>query len=566
MLKEKMMMFPFNTIVTDRNGNIKTHHQPQKDPIFTEPLDNKRIKNLFDTWEEKFPNVFLALKNDTWYLLIREDFEQGDEIYLITEGNWLFELMNRVLDLDKSNRELDAIIESSFDGIYITDVNGNTLKTNSAIERITGIPKHYYLGKNTNDLIKRGILHESVTSKVIEKKKTVTIVQKNINGKETLMTGNPVFNEQGEVEKVVTNIRDLSELNQLNEELKKAQHLNEKYKKELLRLKASNTQTDQLVLKSDKMVEIYNMAERVANFDTTVLILGETGVGKDVLVRHLFSKSTRSKSGKLIKVNCGAIPKDLLESELFGYEGGAFSGANRTGKAGMFELADRGVLFLDEVSELPLDLQVKLLRAIQEKEIMRVGGTKIKKVDIQLIAATNKDLMDMVNKGEFREDLYYRLNVVPLYIPPLRERKDDILPLIHHYLVKYNEKYRVSKELDRELKSFFYYYMWPGNVRELSNLIERLILTVPNQLLTLADLPEEYKGLPEGDIAVSHEEMSLKEAVEIAEKKLLLKAAQKYRTTYEIAQKLKTSQPTIVRKLQKYNITVDFKKDSLLYQ
>lgn len=554
MLKEKMVTFPFNTIVTDRAGNIISYQQPQTRFVFTEFSNNKQLMEQFDIWEEKFPNVILALTNNSWYLLIREDFNDDEQIYLIAEGNWLYELMNRVHQLDKSNRELDAIIESSFDGIYITDINGNTLKTNSAIERITGIPKNYYIGKNTSDLINRGVLHESVTSKVIEKKKTVTIVQKNLNGKETLMTGNPIFNEHGEVEKVVTNIRDLSELNSLNEELKKAQHLNEQYKKELQRLKATNVMSDDLVLKSDKMLEIYGMAERVANFDTTVLILGETGVGKDVLVRHLFSKSARSKSGQLIKVNCGAIPKDLLESELFGYEGGAFSGANRTGKVGMFELADKGVLFLDEVSELPLDLQVKLLRAIQEKEIMRIGGTKIKKVDIQLIAATNKDLLEMVRKGEFREDLYYRLNVVPLYLPPLRERKDDILPLIHYYLEKYNEKYLVSKELDRELKSFFYYYEWPGNVRELSNLIERLILTVSNQLLTLADLPKEYKGLPENSISANDEELSLKEAVERAEKKLLLKAAQKYNTTYEMAKNLKTSQPTIVRKLQKYNI------------
>lgn len=554
MLKEKMVTFPFNTIVTDRAGNIISYQQPQTRFVFTEFSNNKQLMEQFDIWEEKFPNVILALTNNSWYLLIREDFNDDEQIYLIAEGNWLYELMNRVHQLDKSNRELDAIIESSFDGIYITDINGNTLKTNSAIERITGIPKNYYIGKNTSDLINRGVLYESVTSKVIEKKKTVTIVQKNLNGKETLMTGNPIFNEHGEVEKVVTNIRDLSELNSLNEELKKAQHLNEQYKKELQRLKATNVMSDDLVLKSDKMLEIYGMAERVANFDTTVLILGETGVGKDVLVRHLFSKSARSKSGQLIKVNCGAIPKDLLESELFGYEGGAFSGANRTGKVGMFELADKGVLFLDEVSELPLDLQVKLLRAIQEKEIMRIGGTKIKKVDIQLIAATNKDLLEMVRKGEFREDLYYRLNVVPLYLPPLRERKDDILPLIHYYLEKYNEKYLVSKELDRELKSFFYYYEWPGNVRELSNLIERLILTVSNQLLTLADLPKEYKGLPENSISANDEELSLKEAVERAEKKLLLKAAQKYNTTYEMAKNLKTSQPTIVRKLQKYNI------------
>ncbi len=559
MIIEKIEQLPLNSFITKPDGTIISANRQLPEAIISK-LDYKRkVTELFDRWEEPYPSIVLAAKHGKWYVLYLHELENNHFLYIVTDGTWLYELRNRVRELDKSNRELDAIIESSYDGIYITDQHGNTLKTNSAIERITGIPKHYYIGKNVSDLIKRGILHESVTSKVIDKKKTVTVVQKNLNGKETLMTGSPVFNERGEVEKVVTNIRDLSELNQLMEKLKKARQLNEKYKEELMRLKDTSVTSSDIVIKSEKMLEIYNMAGRVANFDTTILILGETGVGKDVLVRNIFKKSSRSKKGQLIKVNCGAIPKDLLESELFGYEGGAFSGANRAGKAGMFELADKGVLFLDEVSELPLNLQVKLLRAIQEREIMRVGGTKLKKVDIQFIAASNKDLAEMVKKGEFREDLYYRLNVVPLHIPPLRERKDDILPLVRHYLEKYNEKYKTEKDFDRELKNFFYYYEWPGNVRELSNLIERLILTVPHQLLTIEDLPDEYKKHREQDPVENHQEMSLKEAVERAEKRLLQQAIKKYRTTYEIAEKLKTSQPTIVRKLQKYNLTVEGK-------
>lgn len=556
MLKEKIARLPFNTFVTEPDGTIISSSHSGKEAVVTEADLYKKAPELFNEWEKLNPSVILAAKNGQWYVLFSNEFEDSRILYIIIDGHWLYDLRKRVRELDKYNRELDAIIESSYDGIYITDRHGNTLKTNSAIERITGIPKHYYIGKNVKDLIRRGILHESVTCKVIEKKKPVTIVQKNLNGKETLMTGNPVFNERGEVEKVVTNIRDLTELNQLTEKLKQARRLNEKYKEEIIRLKDSAGTFADIVIKSKKMLEIYSVAERIANFDTTILIMGETGVGKDVLVRNIFQKSVRSKKGKLIKVNCGAIPKDLLESELFGYEGGAFSGANREGKAGMFELADKGVLFLDEISELPLNLQVKLLRAIQEREIMRVGGTKEIKIDIQLIAASNKDLGEMVKKGEFREDLYYRLNVVPIHIPPLRERRDDILPLVYHYLERYNQKYKVNKDFDRDLKNFFYYYHWPGNIRELSNLIERLILTVPHQLLTVHDLPEEYKKHLDDDYE-KDEEISLKEAVERAEKKLLQKAVKKYRTTYEMAEKLKTSQSTIVRKLQKYNLSIE---------
>jgi PAS domain S-box-containing protein len=547
----------FNSIVTNQDGVIKSFQVDQSDKLAESLNYTSSIRELFDYWEEKETNIVLASKRDLKYMLLYNDYVDTDEllrVYLVLNGTEVFHLEERVKELDKSNRELDAIIESSYDGIYITDKFGNTLKTNSAIERITGIPKHYYIGKNISHLIKRGILEESVTLKVIEQKQTVSVVQKNFNQKETLMTGNPIFNEDGEIEKIVTNIRDLSELNQLNKELIKVQQLNEKYKEELERLKTLTNQDPDVILKSDRMIEIYNMVGRLANFDTTILFLGETGVGKDVLVRHLYRISTRCESGQLIKINCGAIPKELLESELFGYDGGAFSGANRSGKAGMFELAHKGMLFLDEVGELPLDLQVKLLRAIQEKEIMRVGGTKTKKIDVRLIAATNRDLKEMVKNGQFREDLFYRLNVVPVSVPPLRERQDDILPLVHYFLDTYNKKYNVAKVLDRDLNNFFYYFDWPGNVRELSNLLERLILTIPHELLSVSDLPDEYKKENEIDTSLI-DEYSLKEVVELAERTALKRALLQNKTTYEIANKLKTSQATVVRKLQKYNLS-----------
>ncbi len=557
MINEKIQVSLFNRIITNRDDEILSIHLGDKDKL-TPFLDLKHsIQTNFDYWKEKEGNVILATKGENHYLLLYRDYIENDSLlrfYIILNDTNFFELENQLLELDKSNRELDAIIESSYDGIYITDRFGNTLKTNSAIERITGIPKHYYVGKNISHLIKRGILEESVTFKVLEQKKPVSVVQKNFNQKETLMTGSPIFNEDGEIEKVVTNIRDLSDLNQLNSELIKVQKLNEQYREELQRLKSYTHMDPDVIIKSDKMIELFTMIERLANFDTTMLILGETGVGKDVLVRHLFRRSSRCSEGELIKINCGAIPNELLESELFGYEGGAFSGANKTGKAGMFELAHKGMLFLDEIGELPLDLQVKLLRAIQEKEFMRVGGTKIKKIDVRLVAATNKDLKEMVKNGQFREDLYYRLHVVPVMVPPLRERKDDILPLVHYFLESYSKKYNLNKMFDKELNNFFYYYHWPGNVRELSNLLERLILTIQHNLITFADLPDEYKRLNKVYDSVS-EQLSLKEAVELAEQTVIKNALRQCKTTYELADILKTSQATIVRKLQKYNMS-----------
>src|SRR5699024_7431817 len=245
-------------------------------------------------------------------------------------------------------------------------------------------------------------------------------VQENYEGKPTLLTGVPLFDENGNVEQVITNIRDLSDLKDLETELTKARKLNEVYRKKLSLLKEQVHFKQGAVVQSEQMIKI----------DETVLITGETGVGKDVLANYIFSKSTRSTDGEFIKVNCGAIPGELLESELFGYEAGAFTGANPKGKIGLFEAAHNGVLFLDAVGELPLNLQVKLLRVIQEREIQKIGGIQFKKVNVRIIAASNRNLKEMVDKGSFREDLYYRINVIPLRLSPLRERRADILPLM----------------------------------------------------------------------------------------------------------------------------------------
>ncbi|MFY0780960.1 sigma 54-interacting transcriptional regulator [Peribacillus simplex] len=521
---------------------------------------NKILTEQFDDWQF-LDNKRLAaarLRDKRYLFLLMKQMDTDNILYIGRETQFLDDLLIDAHETDKLNRALDAIIENSYDGIYITDQDGITLYTNSAIERITGIPKEYYIGKSVDQLIKRGILNASVTHKVVKLRRTVSVVQDNFAGKETLITGSPVFNAAGEIEQVVTNIRDLSDLNELMHELTKVNELNNQYKQEIEKLRKITSQ-DGVVFVSDKMKMIYEIAERISDIDATVLILGETGVGKDVLARNIYNRSIRSKKGDFIKINCGAIPADLLESELFGYEGGAFTGANQKGKPGMFELAESGILFLDEVGELPLQLQVKLLRALQEREIQRIGGTKPKKIDVRIIAATNRNLSEMVKSGDFREDLFYRLNVIPITIPPLRERREDILALIDLFLTKANEQYKFSKEIDSRLKEYFYQHDWPGNVRELINIVERLVVLTDNQLLSINDLPEEYQ--PENRNQPNlNASSTLKEAVERAEKEILTKAAQTYQTTYEIAEALDSSQATIVRKLKKYRLKVSGKE------
>lgn len=547
---------PYPSMVVDEEGRLLAFNKLFKEEFSVTVQYEIKIDTLFDDWVEE-PNSIIIAANlgQKDYMFVKETTQRSkSSLYFCLETSELLKMKNQIKELEKLNRELSTIFENSYDGIYITDPEGVTLKTNAAIERITGIPKEYYIGKKVDDLIKRGILKNSVTNRVIKQRSTVSVVQENFSGNEILITGNPVFNEHGDIEKIVTNIRDLSDLNELQAELKKANEANEKFKREIDRLEQRNNSVEGVVVNNERMKIIYDMVDRIADVDATLLILGETGVGKDVFANYLYKRSSRSREGQFIKVNCGAIPPDLLESELFGYESGAFTGANRKGKPGMFELADNGVLFLDEVGELPLKLQVKLLGVLQDKQFQRIGGVTPKKVNVRVIAATNRNLKEMVSQGSFREDLYYRLSVIPVIIPPLKERSDDILPLVQMFLNKFNERYQLNKEFEPKLNDFFFTYDWPGNIRELSNLIERLVIITENKLIRMKDLPHEYKSTTKLEPLTLPKLVSLKEAVEMTEEQVLLLALEKYNNTYEIAEALDTSQPTIVRKLKKYNL------------
>jgi len=300
------------------------------------------------------------------------------------------------------------------------------------------------------------------------------------------------------------------------------------------------------------------MALRIAKLDATVLIQGESGTGKEIISKIIYKNSARSK-GPIIKINCSAIPENLLESELFGYEKGAFTGAHSEGKIGLFELANHGTLFLDEIGELPLPLQAKLLRAIQEKEIMRIGGKKSIPIDVRIIAATNVNLQEAVKEGKFRADLFYRLNVVPLTIPPLRNRKEDIPGLVKHFIAKFNQKYKTNKELDKDAWPVLIEYDWPGNVRELENLIERIIVTQPGSFITKKQILNQlYHGQSDRPLSDLNQEkpseLSLREQVEQFEKNLLLQMMPHYKNTRELAKALQVDKSTINRKLNKYRI------------
>lgn len=453
------------------------------------------------------------------------------------------------------NKEMDGMIESFFDGVYITDGNGITLRLNKAFEKLTGVKASECIGRDVYVLTGEGVVSESVSAMVLKTKKIETLVQETRNNHITLTTGVPVFDNKGDIFRVVCNVRDITELSILKQKLDQAQGLSHHYESQLRSLRSQYSGTDKLVVKSKKMKDLLDMVIRLAQVDSTILITGETGTGKELVAEAIHNNSSR-KDGPFIRINCGAIPDTLLESELFGYESGAFTGARKQGKAGYFELANSGTLFLDEIGDLPYHLQVKFLRVLQNKEVFRVGGEKPIKINNRIITATNRNLVKMINQNEFRQDLYYRINVVSINIPPLRDRKEDITPLVLHFMQLFNRKYNLNKRISPQLLDFLMKYNWPGNVREVENTIERLVVVSLHDIPTLEDLPSYLiEALQDNKSKVSVSGIiPLRDAVESVEKQILQKAYAQNRTTRQIAKELRVDAATIVRKAAKYGI------------
>jgi len=448
---------------------------------------------------------------------------------------------------------LDAIMESSYDGLWITDKHGNIVRLNKAAERITGCTAEEVLGNNVADLVSKGYVNESVTTQVLNRKTTVTIVQTTKADKKVLATGSPIFNAKGEIDVIVINDRDITELDRIRRELEESKVLVDQYRTELSAFHLRDLEHNFFPCCSKEMESVYERALRVARFDSTVLITGESGVGKGFLAKLIHQNSDRS-SGPFVRVDCAAIVETLFESELFGYEKGAFTGAGPKGKPGLVEMADGGTLFLDEISEAPLNQQVKLLRFLDEKCLIRVGGSKVHKVDTRVIAATNRDLEDLVRKGRFREDLFYRLNVVSLHIPPLRGRPQDILDLIAFLMSKFRTKHRLDMSLDREALDALVHYDYPGNVRELENVVESMMVLNKGDVVTLNELPPPVRqsaGLAQ--LRQDGERKSLRKAIDDVELEHIARAVKLYGSQREAARRLGVNQSTISRKMRRLN-------------
>lgn len=458
-----------------------------------------------------------------------------------------------MIDFEKELKEnIFEIIESISDEVLISDGGGTVLWVNPGFEANYGVAIGNALGRNVAELAEEGFFKPAIIPMVIEKKEKITMVQKTYEGKDILVTATPIFNRDGSIRLVVSYSRDITEMTQLEKKYSKMRRRVEKYTAELHELRKEAGSGSEVIGQSKQMENVISTINRIADLDANVLLLGESGVGKSMFAKVIHQRSHRS-GGPFIDINCAAIPENLLESELFGYEKGAFTGANAGGKVGLMELADGGTLLLDEISEIPVSLQAKLLTAIQEKRITRVGGTKPVNVDFRLIAASNRQLDQYAAEGKFRMDLYYRLNVVNITIPPLRERKEDIIPLLEYYTAQFSAKYNISRSFSPQAVDILTEYPWPGNVRELANVTERVIVTSSGSIIGAGDLPEEISKRRRSPEETSLDDIvSLSDEVEKLEADLISRAYEKYRTTTGVAAALGISQPTAFRKIEKY--------------
>ena len=451
------------------------------------------------------------------------------------------------INLDTS---MKTILNSVHDGIWIIDAQGVTIYVNRAMRRIANINTEEVIGQHVTVPLHKGVFSSCVTLEALGKKEIITRFDDYASGKRCLNTSTPFFDKDGTISCVVACIRDMSELEALQTKLAKTEQTARRYKEQLEGQKS--TQTTTVIAQSPTMRSCLSLLERSATVSSNVLLLGETGTGKTLAARYIHSKSSRANK-PFVTVNCAAIPPTLIESELFGYEKGAFTGANTDGKKGFFQMADTGTLFLDEIGELPIAMQAKLLHVLDNFTFHRVGGTKQITVDVRVVTATNRPLEELVEAGKFREDLFYRLRVLTATVPPLRERTEDIPPMAYHFLEEACKRYGINKYFEPKIIDHLVAYPWPGNVRELHATVEFLAVMAEGNIIKPRDLPPQIKPCATEDEDIVED---LKTAVQQLESTMIRNALLKAGSTYKAAKILGVSQSTVVRKAQSLDIKI----------
>lgn len=473
------------------------------------------------------------------------------------------------LDLDRNRfyteedywKVMEFAVEHSWIGYIIADRQGKYIYTNQIYESITGIPPSVMVGFSAESTQKDEILSQnSVISQILASKKEV-VTEQQLRDRKIVVRGMPYFDERGEVKYVLTQLFNIEKLNRTHLEVTRSSKKGLEHfdKVETKANQVSEGSTDYVVYKSDVMRRVMDQARLIAVTDATVLLLGESGTGKE-LVAKFIHQASRRREEPFIRINCSAIPENLLESELFGYEAGSFTGGISGGKKGLLEYANHGTVLLDEIGDMPYHMQAKILRVLQEKEIMRIGGNKPIRLDIRFIASTNVNIPSLIREKQFRSDLYYRLNMAPIKLPPLRERREDIPLLIAYFLGKFNQAYHTNKTMDNALEETLTALPLLGNIRELRNMLERLIIMTPTSLLTASDLLEvplddrEEAETEAGICPECWEGKSLEAILDEYEKQVLTYYKNKCGKNAALSARLKVHPSTITRKLQQYGI------------
>ena len=472
----------------------------------------------------------------------------------INNSGWVHKLLRKMAaaasDSGKALKMLEVAIDNAYEGLIITDADGVILKVNQSYADFLGKTMDGMIGRHATEVVENTRMHIVAKSGKAE----IAQIQK-INGHEMVCSRIPIF-ENGKVVAVVGKVmfQDVDDLFAMIDRFRKLKSELEFYKSELSKRLGAKYSFENIVGASAAIEKVKELGRKVAKSDTTVLLEGESGTGKEMFAHAVHIASNRAL-GPFVKVNCAAIPETLFESELFGYQEGAFTGAQKKGKKGKFLLADKGTIFLDEISELPLAMQVKLLRVLQEREVEPVGGEQPLAVDVRIIAASNKNLESLVDAGMFRNDLFYRLNVLRLQIPPLRERREDIPVLTETILRQLEKESGIPVEgVDQDGAALLREYCWPGNVRELHNVLEQAIYLKTGNLITRQDLPRSLVASAEGAVSPDRA-LTLKFQLAQLEEELLRRTLQEVKgDRLAAASRLGISKSSLYAKVEQYGI------------
>jgi transcriptional regulator with PAS, ATPase and Fis domain len=454
----------------------------------------------------------------------------------------------------------ELLFESIFNftnyGIWIMDGDGVVLKVNPAAEKLIGVRARDVVGRKIMRLADVGVIDQALTPHILASKRPATkLLHVLKTNKQIMSSGMPFFDENGDIKLVVVNEYDMTTLNSLQVQLEDLRLMAEKYKDELSDLNLMELKQHGIIAESKEMKQVLQVSLKLARLDVSnILILGESGTGKGLVAQFIHDRGKR-RDQPFIQVNCAALPESLLEAELFGFEKGAFTGASAGGKIGLFEMARNGTILLDEIGELPLALQAKLLKCLDDHEIMHIGGLQPIRINCTIIAATNRNLHLLVKENRFREDLFHRLNVFHIKLPPLRKRPEDVVALANYFLKKYNHKYNMKKRLSLKAINRLQTYPFSGNVRELKNILKHGVVISEDPILdnivpvaTDGDADIENRGLP----SLQTGELGLQELLDNYEKAILTHARERCQTTRKMAAYLKTSQSRIARMLKKH--------------